>query len=61
MLFDVGGTGMTAAEFAERMLREHAIRFSVFGPTTVRAVTHLDVSRDDIDLVLTAVAEMVVR
>jgi threonine aldolase len=58
MLFDVAETGMTAAEFTERMLREHAIRFSVFGPTTVRAVTHLDVSRDDVDVVLTAVADL---
>ena len=56
MLFDVAGTGMTAAEFAERMLHEHAIRFSVFGPTTIRAVTHLDVSRGDIDRVLVAAA-----
>jgi hypothetical protein len=40
------------------MLDEHAIRFSVFGPTTVRAVTHLDVSRDDVDRVLVAVAQL---
>jgi threonine aldolase len=59
MLFDVAGTGLAAADFAERMLREHAIRFTVFGPTTIRAVTHLDVSSGDIDLVLTAVAEVV--
>jgi threonine aldolase len=29
-------------------LASHGVRFSVLGPTTVRAVTHLDISSDDV-------------
>lgn len=59
VIFDVGGTGLTADQFAQRTLAEHGVRFSVLGPTTVRAVTHLDISRDGIEQALRAVAAVV--
>ncbi|MGM0675096.1 MAG: threonine aldolase family protein [Spirochaetota bacterium] len=45
--FDVAELGITATELVERTLK-HGLRFSPMGPTRVRAVTHLDVSRDQI-------------
>jgi threonine aldolase len=54
VIFDVRGTGLSAAEFAGRTLASHRVRFSVIGPTTVRAVTHLDVPPGGIELALEA-------
>src|SRR5688572_12162866 len=39
VVFDVSGTGLTGDEFAARTLARHGVRFSVLGPTSVRAVT----------------------
>jgi threonine aldolase len=47
VFFDIEGLGMTGAELVERTM-EHGLRFSPMGPTRIRAVTHLDVSRDQI-------------
>ncbi|MFP4567188.1 MAG: threonine aldolase family protein [Spirochaetaceae bacterium] len=47
VFFDVSGLGMTGEELVERTM-EHGLRFSPMGPTRVRAVTHLDVSREQI-------------
>jgi threonine aldolase len=55
VIFDVAGTKLRADEFTERLLGEHGVRFSVLGPTTVRGVTHLDVSRHDVELAVEAV------
>ncbi|MGH2788986.1 MAG: threonine aldolase family protein [Actinomycetota bacterium] len=52
VIFDVAGTKMTADEFAARMLDDHGVRYSTIGPTSVRAVTHLDVSREDVEIAL---------
>ncbi len=46
VIFDVGGTGLTGEEFAGRALASHEVRFTVLGPTTVRAVFHLDIPSD---------------
>jgi threonine aldolase len=54
VIFDVRGTGLTGEEFGARTLASHSVRFSVLGPTTVRAVTHLDIPADGIDLALEA-------
>jgi threonine aldolase len=54
VIFDVAGTNMSAEEFAGRMYEDHGVRFSTLGPTTVRAVTHLDVSRQDVEVALDA-------
>jgi len=54
VIFDVGRTGMMGEAFASRTLASHGVRFSVLGPTTVRAVTHLDIPPDGIELALKA-------
>ncbi len=54
VVFDVGGTGLTGDDFAGRALASHGVRFTVLGPTTVRAVFHLDVPADGVDLALAA-------
>lgn len=41
VIFDVSGTGITAAEFCSRLKSEQVL-MSAFGPTVVRAVTHYD-------------------
>jgi threonine aldolase len=54
VIFDVQGTGLTGEEFNARTLASHGVRFSVLGPTTVRAVTHLDIPPNGIELALKA-------
>jgi threonine aldolase len=55
VIFDVGATGLSGAELAARTLASHGVRFSVLAPTTVRAVTHLDVPPDGVERALGAV------
>ncbi len=54
VIFDVRGTGLTGEEFKRRCERS-GVRFSVLGPTLVRAVTHLDVPADGVERALGAV------
>jgi threonine aldolase len=54
VIFDVGRTGLSGEDFAGRTLASHGVRFSVLGPTTVRAVTHLDIPSDGISCALEA-------
>ena len=54
VIFDVGGTGLNGEDFAARTLASHGVRFSVLGPTTVRAVTHLDIPADGVERALEA-------
>ena len=65
VIFDVRGTGLSGQDFASRTLASHGVRFSVIGPTTVRAVTHLDVPPGGIELALeaarTAISKVVRR
>lgn len=53
VIFDVAGTGLTGDQFGDRALAE-GVRFSVLGPTLVRAVTHLDLPPDGIERALRA-------
>jgi threonine aldolase len=46
VIFDVAGAGLEAERFAARALASHGVRFTVLGPTTLRAVFHLDVPPD---------------
>jgi threonine aldolase len=55
VIFDVRGTGLTGEEFGRRTLERSGVRFSVLGPTLVRAVTHLDVPPDGVERALAAV------
>jgi threonine aldolase len=54
VIFDVSGTGLSGDDFAGRTLASHGVRFSVLGPTTVRAVTHLDIPPDGVSRALDA-------
>ena len=54
VIFDVRATGISGETFAARTLASHGVRFSVLGPTTVRAVTHLDIPVNGIELALEA-------
>jgi threonine aldolase len=54
VVFALPGRTPSAQEFADRMLAEHGVRFSQIAPTQLRAVTHLDVSAEDIDTALDA-------
>jgi threonine aldolase len=54
VVFDVGRTGMSGEEFGARTLASHGVRFSVLGPTTVRAVTHLDIPVGGVERALEA-------
>jgi threonine aldolase len=54
VIFDVSGTGLSGEAFGARTLASHGVRFSVLGPTTVRAVTHLDIPADGIERALEA-------
>jgi threonine aldolase len=54
VIFDVSGTGLSGDDFAGRTLASHGVRFSVLGPTLVRAVTHLDIPPDGVSLALEA-------
>lgn len=49
--------GISAAELAERLL-EKGVRISLMNKDVLRAVTHLDVSREDIDYVVRAFEEI---
>jgi threonine aldolase len=48
VIFEVGAVGRPAEEIGERLEKE-GVRVSVMGRTKLRAVTHLDVSRQDIE------------
>jgi threonine aldolase len=61
VIFDVSRTGISGETFGSRTLESHGVRFSVLGPTMVRAVTHLDIPPDGIDRALDAVQAAVRR
>lgn len=54
VLFDVSETGRAAEEMCDQLRREHNILASGFGKSSIRMVTHYDVSRADIDRALAA-------
>lgn len=54
VIFDVSRTGLSGDEFGARTLASHGVRFSVLGPTAVRAVTHLDLPPDGVERALEA-------
>ncbi len=49
VFIDVAATGLSAADVADR-LRSRGVRMGAMGPTRMRAVTHLDVDRADIEI-----------
>jgi threonine aldolase len=53
LFVDISGTGMTAT-VAKARLEAEGVRASGHSETRVRLVTHLDISRDDIDRAIAA-------
>jgi threonine aldolase len=53
VIFDVADTGTTAPQVTEAMKKERVL-IHAFGKTQIRLVTHLDVSREDIEVALKA-------
>jgi threonine aldolase len=58
VFFDVGGTGLTADQVAER-LADHGVRIGPMGEDLMRAVTHLDVTTEQIAKAAAAVRAVV--
>ena len=56
--FDVAGTGLSASGMRERLL-ERGVRIGAAGATRMRAVTHLDVTREGVTEAVRAVDEVV--
>jgi len=48
VIFDISKTGRTSQEILERLLA-HGLRMSIVSPARLRAVTHLDISRKDVE------------
>jgi threonine aldolase len=57
IFFDVSGIGVTAEAF-NALLREKGLRISVLGKTRGRAVTHLDVSRRQVEEALEIIRQV---
>lgn len=55
VIFDILNTTTTAEDLTRQLLQDSGIRVGAFGPTTIRAVTHLDVGTDKIPLVAEAI------
>ena len=58
VIFDVASTGKTAAAISAA-LKDRGVLMNPVTPTRLRAVTHMDVSREDCTAALGAVAEAV--
>ena len=58
VFFDISGLGITAQEFNKALL-PHGIRFSIMGESIMRGVTHLDVSRAQVEEALGCIREVV--
>lgn len=59
LVFDIAGTGLSRAEFLER-LAPQGVRFSgLMRPTQLRAVTHLDIPDDGVERALAAVKKII--
>ena len=56
--FDVAGTGLSGQDFVRRLMERGVRMTSSAGPTLLRAVTHLDVSRADVEEAARIIAEV---
>jgi threonine aldolase len=57
VIYDVSGTGISAAEFSAR-LKSKGVLMNPVGEIALRAVTHYDVSREGVELAAIAIAEV---
>ncbi len=60
VIFDVKGTGLAPGEICARARDSHGVLCTAFGDT-IRMVTHYDVSREDVEVALRALKEIVSR
>lgn len=60
VIFDVADTGMTSPALRDAMKKE-GILMNALGSDQIRLVTHLDVSRDDIDRALKAFRKVILK
>ena len=58
VFFNVEGTGLTAEAFRDRLITEHGIRIGANNVYRMRAVTHLDISREGIERAAAAVRDL---
>jgi threonine aldolase len=58
VFIDVAGTGRSAKEIHDGLVAK-GVRIGVFGPTTMRALTHLDADRGAVEEVAATMAEVV--
>ena len=58
VMLDVSETGRSPEAIARELQESHAVRVSVYGEHTLRAVTHLDVSSADVQQAADAFAEV---
>ncbi|MBT6116557.1 MAG: low specificity L-threonine aldolase, partial [Rhodospirillaceae bacterium] len=58
VFIDVAGTGRGAQEIHDALVAK-GVRIGVFGPTTLRALTHLDADRAGVEAAAAALAEVV--
>jgi len=59
VIFDIQDSGLTATQVAAQALERHRVRLSVISPTTLRAVTHLDVDRRGVEAAVVALRSAV--
>jgi threonine aldolase len=57
VFFDVRGTGMSAQEIAGKLLQK-GVRIGIESRHRMRAVTHMDVARADVAVVIQALGEV---
>lgn len=58
VFFNVEGTGLTAEDFRDRLIESAGIRIGANDLHRMRAVTHLDISREGIERAATAVRDL---
>lgn len=60
IIFDIAGAGKTAFQVRDEMKKEEVL-IHALGKTQIRLVTHLDVSREDMDVALEAFRKILSR
>lgn len=57
VFFDIAGTGLAPAAFLDQ-IKTRGVRMGAMGPRRLRAVTHLDISAEDIETALAVVRDV---
>ena len=59
--FDIADLGVSSAEFGQRILEEEGVRVSTPGPTLIRVIPYLGISREDVEFAGKAVRALAER